>query len=76
MSESRTIAEFTKNNAETIRVALVDLDGFLLCDIRTLSANCGDQGERRPTRAGICIRIGLIADLIAALQDVQREAVQ
>ena len=48
MSEPRTIAELVKNNTETVRVALVDLNGHQLCDVRILADVGG--GNRVPTR--------------------------
>lgn len=72
MSEPRTIAELVKNNTETVRVALVDLNGHHLCDVRILADVGG--GDRIPTRKGICVGVGLIPGLIKALQDAAREA--
>lgn len=68
MTEPLTIAEFVKNNAETIRVALVEHDGHQLCDVRILAEQAGARGERQPTKRGICLKVGLLPNLIAALQ--------
>ena len=54
-------------------VARVELAGRPLCDVRIL-ADCDGTGERRSTRKGICMKVGLIPDLIAALQAAEREA--
>ena len=71
MTEPRTIAEFAKNGAETIRVALINYNGHRLCDIRVLADYAGSRGERQPTRKGVCLKVELIPALITALQDAQ-----
>lgn len=68
MTEPHTVAEFAKNNSETIRIALVEYGGHRLCDVRILADYVGASGERRPTRKGVCLKVGLLPDLIAALR--------
>jgi hypothetical protein len=71
MTEPLTVAEFVKNNAETIRVALVEYRGHQLCDVRILADYVGACGDRQPTKKGICLQVELLPNLIAALQAAQ-----
>ncbi|MHB2211443.1 transcriptional coactivator p15/PC4 family protein [Methylobacterium sp. CM6257] len=71
MTEPLTVTEFVKNNVETIRVALVEYGGHQLCDVRILADYVGARGERQPMKKGICLSIGLLPTLIAALQSAQ-----
>ncbi|MGH1587869.1 transcriptional coactivator p15/PC4 family protein [Methylobacterium phyllosphaerae] len=68
MTGPLTVTEFVKNNTETIRVALVEYGGHQLCDVRILADYAGARGDRQPTKKGICLSIGLLPTLIAALQ--------
>lgn len=61
------IATLEKNRAEDVRIALTEYMGADLVDLRTW-ANFGDDGERKPTRKGVCLRVGQLPDLIRALE--------
>lgn len=71
MIEPLTVTEFVKNNVETIRVALVEYGGHQFCDVRILAGYVGACGDRQPTKKGICFKVGLLPNLIAALQAAQ-----
>jgi hypothetical protein len=66
------VTEFTKNSRETVRVGLSEFKGHKLLQIRAWVSR--DDGTAIPTRAGIALRVELIADLRAALDQVERKA--
>jgi Transcriptional Coactivator p15 (PC4) len=62
-----------KNAEEEVRVVLSTFKGHRLVDIR-IYADFG-QGERKPTKKGICLKVEKLADLIHALENVANHVV-
>ena len=68
----RPIAEITKNANETLRVGISRFNEYDLVNLRVWFK--AKDGELRPGKAGVALRIHLVPDLIAALQGVEAEA--
>ena len=68
----RIVGEIPKNARESIRVSLREKGGKLGCDLRV--AVTTGRGPMRETPKGIRIPVAHIADVIEALQEVQRLA--
>jgi len=66
------IGAVPKNAAEEVRIALSEFRGASLIDLR-IFADLGD-GERRPTKKGLALRIDRLPELIAALERARTEA--
>ena len=69
---TRTIAEFQKNARETVRVDLTNYKGYDLVDFRSWVET--PDGERKPTRTGITVRVALLPNLEAAIKKAAAEA--
>lgn len=65
MADPILVAEIRKNQRETIRVALDEYNGHKLISVRVWTP--GEDGQARPTKAGIACRVALLPDLHDAL---------
>jgi hypothetical protein len=73
MSDANTlIARIRKNANQEVVVSLGEFAGHKLIDARVHAAF--DDGEKRPTRRGICLRAEQVDKLIEALSDARIEA--
>ena len=70
----RTIATFTKSTAEEVRVSLSKFKGFDLVDARVWADPDDGDGDRRPTRKGLCLRVERLPELLEALRQAEEEA--
>ena len=64
--------QFAKNATEEVRVSLTEYKGHKLVDLRIYYEPEGG-GERRPTKKGITIDVGLYPELKKALVRMERE---
>ena len=64
--------QFPKNATEEIRVSLTEYKGHKLIDLR-IYYEPEDGGERRPTKKGITIDVGLYPELKKAMIKVEKE---
>jgi hypothetical protein len=64
--------QFAKNATEEVRVSLTEYKGHKLIDLR-IYYEPDDAGERRPTKKGITIDVGLYPELKKALIKIERE---
>jgi Transcriptional Coactivator p15 (PC4) len=62
-----------KNSLEEVRVELVTYKGHDLVGIRVYS-DFSKSKEMLPTRKGVTVQVGLIAELIEGLQEAKRKA--
>ncbi len=68
----KTILAIPKNSRDEIRLTLGQFEGHDLCNIRVWS---GVEGEtKRPTPKGIAYKISLLPEVIAGLQEAERQA--
>jgi hypothetical protein len=67
------VAIVPKNKREEIRCSLYVYNGMQLADLRVF-ADCGDDGDRRPTKKGVSVRVEKIRALIDALLATEAEA--
>ncbi|MGE0267596.1 MAG: transcriptional coactivator p15/PC4 family protein [Candidatus Omnitrophota bacterium] len=67
----KTIATFSKNKFQEIRVGIREFKGNDLIDIRTWTMTQGTE-EMVPTAKGVSINIHLLADLKKCLDDVEK----
>jgi hypothetical protein len=77
MSDTGTlIATVPKNQREEVRVALDTFKGVDLRDVRVYANfdNDNDDGERRPTKKGVSVKVDKIRALIDALELAEAEA--
>ena len=70
--DARTIATFPKSSAEEVRVSLSTFKGFDLVDARIWTDD--DDGDRRPTRKGLSLRVERLPELLEALHQAEEEA--
>lgn len=70
------IATIEKSQIEEIRVDLSEYQSLDLIDIRIYANYEPGNTERRPTKKGVSIRVGRLPEIIAALQEAEREAVE
>ena len=70
----RTIATFPKSTAEEVRVSLSKFKGFDLVDARVWADPDDGDGDRRPTRKGLCLRVERLPELLEALHQAEEEA--
>lgn len=70
---STTIATIEKSATQDIRVRLAEFHGKTYIDLRVFVP--GDAIDRIPTRKGIAVPPALLADVIDALHEAQRRAV-
>jgi Transcriptional Coactivator p15 (PC4) len=72
-ADTLEIARFPKNQVEDVVVSRRRYNGHDLIDARVHALFRGAT-EKHPTRKGICIKVALLPDLIAALNAAEREA--
>ena len=65
------IATLRKNARESLRVALGRFQGVDLIDIRVTVDLTASSGIQTPTKKGVSLRVGMLPDLIEALQKAQ-----
>jgi hypothetical protein len=70
--DGELIATIPKNALDQVQVQLKHFHGHRLCDIRVFTQY--DSGEIGPTKKGISLKIEKLPELIAALQEAQRQA--
>lgn len=68
---NQTITTIEKNSIDEIRVGLSDFKGHDLIGVRVFAET--DKGEKVPTKKGLTCNVRLIADLIKALQEAEKE---
>lgn len=69
---SRTIASIPRpTTGEDIRVSVMDRGSSRYVDLRVFAVTRSSRGEPQPTNAGLCLRVDLLDELIAALQSVE-----
>jgi len=64
--------QFAKNATEEVRASLTEYKGHKLIDLR-IYYEPEDSGERRPTKKGITIDVGLYPELKKAMIKIERE---
>lgn len=67
---STPIATIGKNASEEVRVTLDEFKGHRLCDARVFSAFSA-AAVPMPTKKGLSVRVDMLPDLIAALQQAE-----
>ena len=72
--DRRTIATFPKSSVEEVRVSLSKFKGFDLVDARVWAEPDDGDGDRRPTRKGLCLRVERLPELIEALHLAEEAA--
>ena len=70
------ISTIEKNAIEEIRVALSEYRGYNQIGIRIFANYDSVHAEKRPTKKGINLRVNRLPELIAALQEAEREAIE
>ena len=69
------IATIEKNRTEELRVALKEYKGHDYVDVRTYVEPYADEGQDRiPTKRGVTLKPEDLAELIAALQEAEKQA--
>ena len=68
-----TITIIERGKTVDMRVRFMNWHGKDYCDIRTFVTS-GATGDRVPTRKGIAVPVGLLPELIEALEVAQDEA--
>ena len=63
------VGHVQKNGREIVRATLTEFHGHKLLDLRVHAVD-GDNAA--PTKAGVCVRLELLPDLVALLQDAAR----
>jgi hypothetical protein len=66
------IASIGKNRSEVIRVSLSEYNGHDLANLRVWFT--ADDGDMRPSKAGIAFRLEKLPAVIQALNDLEAEA--
>lgn len=67
-SDGVLVATIDKNAREQIRVAVRQYRGIVFVDVRTYAIINGAVVQHRPTKKGVAVRPGRVAELIAGLQ--------
>ena len=67
----KTVATFSKNKFQEIRVGIREFKGNDLIDIRTWTMTQGTE-EMVPTAKGVSININLLEDLKKSLAEVEK----
>ena len=67
--------QFAKNATEEVRVSLTEYKGHKLVDLR-IYYEPEDGSERRPTKKGITIDVGLYPELKKAMLRVENELIK
>jgi|YNPNPStandDraft_1061719.scaffolds.fasta_scaffold04715_7 hypothetical protein len=68
----KIVHQFVKNATEEVRVSLTEFKGHKLIDLR-IYFEPEDGGDRRPTKKGITIDVGLYPELKRALLKLEKE---
>ena len=71
---STPIAVIGKNSTERVHVSLSEFKGTQLIDLRTYYTD--SKGEDRATAKRICLRVGLLPELVKAVQAAEAEAIR
>jgi hypothetical protein len=66
------IASIEKNNREEIRISLSEFNGYQLTNLRVWSKT--DDGDMRPGKAGLAVRLEKLPAVIQAPTDLEVEA--
>ncbi len=69
---SLVLHQFAKNATEEVRVSLTEYKGHKLIDLR-IYYEPEDGEERRPTKKGITIDVGLYPELKKAMLKIEKE---
>jgi hypothetical protein len=72
---SQILHQFAKNATEEIRASLTEYKGHKLIDIR-IYYEPEDGEERRPTKKGITIDVGLYPELKKAMLEIEKELIK
>lgn len=72
--DETTVARIAKNRTETVYVRVVQFHETWCTDLRVFVA--GDDGKPVATKKGIAVNVGLLPDLIKALQSAERHATE
>jgi hypothetical protein len=76
MSDAKTIGTIEKSRTEELRVSLQGFKGRHYLDIGVYADPYADEGQGRvPTKKGIKLSPGRIAELIAVLRRAEAEAI-
>jgi transcriptional coactivator p15 (PC4) len=68
------VAYLTKNQRETVRIALDEFRGVRLIDMRVMAPLGDPGGTLVPTKKGLCLRVDLLPELLEAIQKAEQEA--
>jgi hypothetical protein len=68
---SRVIADLPRNGRERVRVAVSEFKGARFADLRIYGTAA--DGSTVPTKQGVAIRRAILSQVIAALQEAERE---
>jgi hypothetical protein len=66
------IATIQKNAREELRIALTRFKEYDLISLRVWAS--GKDGDAVPTKAGFALRVALLPELRAAIEEAEREA--
>jgi hypothetical protein len=69
------VHQFPKNATEEVRASLTEYKGHKLIDLR-IYYEPEDGGERRPTKKGITIDVGLYPELKKAMMKMEKELIR
>lgn len=72
MSEDTIVATIRKNSRETLRVSLGKFENYDLLNLR-LWFTVDAESQERPSKSGFSLRVALIPELIAVLQEAEAE---
>ena len=67
--------QFPKNASEEVRVSITEYKGHKLIDLR-IYYEPDDGGDRRPTKKGITIDVGLYPELKKAMMKMEKELLE
>jgi hypothetical protein len=69
------VHQFPKNATEEVRASLTEYKGHKLIDLR-IYYEPEEGGERRPTKKGVTIDVGLYPELKKAMMKMERELIR
>jgi hypothetical protein len=72
--EEIVVGSFPKNNREEVRVSLSKFKGYDLVGVRQWFRNEND--EPRPSKSGVTIRVDLLPELLALIEQARDIAVE
>ena len=72
--QETVIATVKKNALEELRVVLSEYRGHDLVNVRIWASYDSADADKRPTKKGFALRIGLLPELIASLKKAEAEA--